>query len=105
MLALQPDILPLEYCNELFQLLDRITPFPSSEVDRIFREEFGKRPSELFDRFDMEPIATASIGQVYMAYLDGRKLAVKVQRPSVQEDFAGDIRLMSATIRIVQGIR
>src|SRR6185503_12644345 len=44
MLALQPDILSLEYCNALFDLLDRITPFDCTDVEQIFLEEVGKTP-------------------------------------------------------------
>src|SRR5262245_37526740 len=102
MLALQPDILSLEYCNALFKLLDRIHPFDFVEAEKTFIEEFGRGPTEIFERFDPQPLATASIGQVYVAYLDGRKVAVKVQRPSVKEDFAGDIRLMTGMIRLIQ---
>lgn len=105
MLALQPDIISLEYCNALFNLLDRVTPFPITEVERIFVEELGATPSEVFDAFDEQPLATASIGQVHVGYLDGRKVAVKVQRPNVGRDFAGDIRLMSATIRLIKFLR
>jgi len=104
MLALQPDILPINYCNALFKLLDRITPFEYDAVEAAFQEYFGTSPRTIFDRFDPEPIATASIGQVYVAYLDERKLAVKVQRPSVQEDFAGDIRLMTAAVYCIKGL-
>ena len=102
MLALQPDILSLEYCNGLFDLLDRITPFDYTDVEQIFLAEIGKRPDEVFDLFELEPIATASIGQVHVAYLDGRKVAVKVQRPNVEIDFAGDIRLMAAAITLIK---
>ncbi len=104
MLALQPDILPLAYCNALFNLLDRIKPFEFEQVERIFADEFGKRPSEIFDHFDPEPIATASIGQVYIAYLSGQKVAVKVQRPSVKTDFAGDIRLMTIAMHLITAL-
>jgi ubiquinone biosynthesis protein len=102
MLALQPDILSLEYCNGLFDLLDRITPFDYIDVEQIFVTEIGKTPVEIFDSFDPVPIATASIGQVHMAYLDGRKVAVKVQRPNVETDFAGDIRLMAAAMTVIK---
>ena len=104
LLALQPDILPLAYCNALFNLLDRITPFGFEEVERVFVEQFGKKPAEIFDHFEFEPLATASIGQVYVAHLDEYKLAVKVQRPSAETDFAGDIRLMAGTVRLIQGL-
>lgn len=102
MLALQPDILPLKYCNALFSLLDRVAPFPMEEVERTFREETGKTPDEIFDSFDPKPIATASIGQVHVATLDGRKLAVKVQRPRVAIDFGGDIHMMTAAIHWIR---
>jgi ubiquinone biosynthesis protein len=105
MLALQPDILPFAYCNALFNLLDRITPFGFELVEKTFVDEFGGGPAEIFDHFDPQPIATASIGQVYVGYLGGRKVAVKVQRPSVQTDFAGDIRLMTGAIRLISILR
>lgn len=102
MLALQPDIVSLEYCDELFNLLDRIAPFPFEHVEQTFREELGKPPAELFDFFDQVPIATASIGQVHVAFVNGRKVAVKVQRPAVDTDFAGDIRLMTFAMRLIR---
>ncbi len=102
MLALQPDIVSLEYCDELFNLLDRIAPFPFEYVDDTFREELGKPTGELFDSFDPVPMATASIGQVHVAFVDGRKVAVKVQRPAVDTDFAGDIRLMTLAMRAIR---
>ena len=102
MLALQPDIVTLEYCDELFNLLDRIAPFPYEHVERAFVEELGAPPAELFDEFNPEPLATASIGQVHVAVLGGRQVAVKVQRPNVDVDFMGDIRLMSVAMRLIR---
>ena len=58
--------------------------------------EFGRTTAELFEAFDPVPLATASIGQVHTARLNGRTVAVKVQRPNVDTDFLGDIRLMTA---------
>ena len=98
MLALQPDIVSFELCDALSNLLDRVAPFPYAAVERAFVAELGKNPSEIFDRFDPHPIATASIGQVHVAHLDGRKLAVKVQGPAVDVAFSGDIRLMSSAL-------
>jgi ubiquinone biosynthesis protein len=105
MLALQPDIVSLEYCSALSDLLDRVAPFGGDDVERTFVEELGCGPSEIFDSFDFAPLATASIGQVHLAWLDGRKLAVKVQRPTVRTDFAGDIRLMSSLVRLIRALR
>jgi len=105
MLALQPDILPLAYCNALFDLLDRVAPFPFAAVQRVCREDLGGSPRELFDVFEEQPIATASIGQVHVAWRDGRKLAVKVQRPQVEVEFGNDIRLMNAAVALVRKLR
>jgi ubiquinone biosynthesis protein len=102
MLALQPDILSLEYCNSLLNLLDRIAPFPYEEVERVFETEIGLKPDEAFEFFDPQPLATASVGQVHVAFKDGRKYAVKIQRPSAQADFAGDMRLMAASLWLIR---
>lgn len=101
-LALQPDLVSREYCDELFDLLDRIEPFPFEHVEQVFREELGRTPQQIFDWIDPEPLATASIGQVHVAYLSGQKVAVKVQRPLVDIEFAGDIRLMLFAIRMIR---
>lgn len=102
MLALQPDIVTLEYCDELFNLLDRIAPFAYEDVERVFIEELGAPPADFFDAFVRDPLATASIGQVHAAVLNGRKVAVKVQRPSVDVDFMGDITLMLVAMRFIR---
>ena len=104
MLALQPDILSLEYCNGLFDLLDRVPALPYGEVERVFEEEIGRKPCQVFDFFDLEPLATASVAQVHTARLNGKKLAVKVQRPSVDHDFVADIRLMAGAIRLIRAL-
>ncbi len=58
-----------------------------------------------FDQIETEPLATASIGQVHVAYLNGQKLAVQVQRPSVDVEFSGDIRLMSSMLWLIRHLR
>lgn len=106
MLALQPDILSLRYCNALFKLLDRVEPFGYDAVERTIREELGDTPEALFASIDQEPLATASVGQVHVAYLhSGEKVAVKVQRPNVQQEFDSDVRLMVLCIKIIQTFR
>lgn len=103
MLALQPDIISLDYCDALFDLLDRCSPADYAYVERTFIEETGKKPGEIFEAFDQQPIATASIGQVHVARLQGgRKVAVKVQRPRVDTDFVGDIRLIEVAIKFIK---
>ncbi len=93
-LSLQPDILPREYCNALFDLLDKVPPFAYSEVERTFIEDLGACPDDLFDSFAPLPVASASIGQVHVAWLDQKKFAVKVRRPNVERVFSADLRIM-----------
>jgi len=105
LLALQPDILPVSYCNALFSLLDRVAPVPYEEVERVIVEELGAPPDRIFESFDRTPIATASIGQVHVASLGGAKVAVKVQRHDIDRDFGGDIRVMIALLATIRFFR
>lgn len=105
MLALQPDILPLAYCDALFDLLDRIEPFPWEEAERVFVAELGRRPEEVFERFDRAPVATASVGQVYVARLDGEKVAVKIQRPRAEDELGSDVRLIVVLMGLIRRLR
>jgi len=104
MMSLQPDVLSFAYCNALYDLLDRVAPFDFEQVEQIFIKELGRPPGDIFEVFSENPIATASIGQVHLARLKGRKIAVKIQRPEVDTDFMGDIRLMKAAINFIKRI-
>lgn len=105
MLALQPDIISIRYCNALFKLLDRVDPFPYSEVERIWTEEIGRPPEEVFEWIEKKPLATASVGQVHVARYRGHKVAVKVQRPNVEFQFGSDIRMMLAVTGLIRLLR
>jgi len=101
-LSLQIDTLPREYCDALLNLLDRVPPFRRDEVKRIFYEEMGTSPEELFQEFHYEPLASASIGQVHRATLrDSTQAAVKVQRPGVRDVFRRDAVLLSLMVRFI----
>ena len=94
-LALRFDLLPPAYCYELFQLFNQVAPFQYADVQRIIRSEFGRDVSEVYSWFDPEPFAAASIGQVHRATLpSGESVAVKVQRPGVQDRVETDLQLM-----------
>lgn len=104
MLAMQSDLLPLEYCRVLFTLFDKVPPFSYEDVERIFREDLRQAPQQIFSFFDQTPIATGSIGQVHVAMLGPRKVAVKVRRPTITRDFAADIvslKIVAGTVKLL----
>ncbi|HKE30289.1 MAG TPA: AarF/UbiB family protein [Candidatus Angelobacter sp.] len=102
MLALQSDLLPLDYCRALFSLFDQVEPFEYKQVEQIFVEDLHRKPHEIFSSFDPQPIATGSIGQVHVATLGEHKLAVKVRRPTILSDFDADITALSFIVRTVK---
>jgi ubiquinone biosynthesis protein len=105
MVAMQSDLLDQTYCHSLYDLLDHVNPVPTGEIARVIREETGRSPEQLFDRFDCVPLASGSIGQVHVARRGEQKLAVKVQRPDAQASFDRDVKLMTLTVRIVRLFR
>jgi len=95
LLSTRPDLLPVEYLVGLSRLQDEVEPFASEEAERILAEELGVRISKAFSRFDSEPFASASLGQVHYAEMrDGRPVAVKIQRPGVRQQVASDLEAM-----------
>jgi ubiquinone biosynthesis protein len=92
-LALRPDIIAQEYCDELMRLFERVPAFGWSDAHRIIREDLGAEPADLFAYIDTRPLATGSLAQTYLARLnDGTEVAVKVLRPSVERRVARDLR-------------
>ena len=102
-LSVRSDLVGEEVAADLSALQDQLPPFPSKEARAIIDEEFGMPPDKLFDHFDSESIAAASIAQVHFATTtDGREVAVKVLRPGVDARFARDIDLMLWVARLVE---
>eukprot|EP01041_Mallomonas_annulata_P007088 gene7088-14420_t len=95
-LSIRTDLIPEAYALELRQLQDAVPPFDTSEAMSILRSELDI--DDLKDRFrtiTSQPIASASIGQVYKATLtDGKEVAVKVQRPQVLGEIALDLYIL-----------
>ncbi len=95
LLSTRPDLVPLEYVQELAKLQDEVPPFSYEEVKEIVQAETGKFPEDLFLSFDQTPLAAGSIGQVHRALLkSGEEVVVKVQRPGIREIIEVDIEIM-----------
>jgi predicted unusual protein kinase regulating ubiquinone biosynthesis (AarF/ABC1/UbiB family) len=91
-LSTRPDLIPAPYIDELQHLQDDVGPVPFAEIEQIIQEQLGGRISKLFETFDHEPLATASLGQAHAATLrDSRAVVVKVQRPDIRASLADDM--------------
>jgi predicted unusual protein kinase regulating ubiquinone biosynthesis (AarF/ABC1/UbiB family) len=94
-LSTRPDLLPLTYLEVLATLHDRLPPFPNEIAFAFIEEELGWKPETLFDRFEPEPFAAASLGQVYRAVTHANEtVAVKVQRPDLRQVISLDLALV-----------
>jgi len=95
LLSLRPDLIPKEYAKEFSKLQDHVPPFSYEEVEQTIESELKSKLKDVFLKFEKIPIASASIGQVHKAWLkNGKKVAVKVMRPNVEETFVVDIKLL-----------
>jgi len=94
-LSTRRDLLPRDIADELAKLQDEVPPFPAQEAISILDAAYGKSVNEVFERFDVEPFAAASIAQVHTAKLpDGPEVIVKLLRPGVQELIERDIEVL-----------
>jgi ubiquinone biosynthesis protein len=92
LLSTRVEMLPRAYLEALARLQDKVEPFPFDEVEKIVTSELGVRMSKAFSDFEVAPMAAASLGQVHAARLrDGRRVAVKVQRPGIRDAMLEDL--------------
>jgi ubiquinone biosynthesis protein len=102
-LSVRPDLIPKSYIRELEKLQDDVPPVPYETIEKLIKKEFGKSIPSLFSEFEKTPIASASISQVHKATLkNGKKVAVKIQRPDVKSMMETDIEIMFYVAKLLE---
>lgn len=98
-LSTRPDLIPMKYITELEKLQDNVKPEDFHIMKEIIESELKDSIENIFEYFNEEPIASASLSEVFLAKLKtGEKVAVKVQRPFVKEKMLSDIRILKRLI-------
>ena len=94
-LSTRPDLIRKDFLDELIRLQDQLPPFDNRIAFKIIESELGSSINEIYKEFSSNPIAAASLGQVYKAVLHtGEEVAVKVQRPNLRPKLSLDLYLM-----------
>ena len=109
-LSTRPDLVPPLYLEELTKLQDQLPPFPNEVAFQFIEEELGDRPERIYAELSPDPLAAASLGQVYRGKLKtGEDVAVKVQRPGLAQRITLDLfilrRLASLATKVVKRVR
>lgn len=103
LLSVRPDLIPPTYAQALSSLQDAVAPVPFSAIEKVLARELGERWPEGFAHLDPKPVASASIAQVHRAYLpDGQEVAVKVQRPGIEQIIAADLEILEDLAHLVE---
>ncbi len=102
-LSTRRDLLPEDLANELKNLQDKVPPFPSEQAIGIIQKSLKAPIEDVFDNFEAQPMASASIAQVHSARLkNGKHVVVKVIRPDIEKTIRIDIALMLMFARLVE---
>jgi ubiquinone biosynthesis protein len=91
-LSTRRDLLPEDIADELMLLQDRVPPFDPQQAMALIEEQLGQKITSVFSRFDVEPLASASVAQVHSARLkNGDEVVVKVVRPGLKPIIGQDL--------------
>ena len=102
LLSTRRDLLPIDLADELAKLQDRVPPFSNEEAVRVIEQSLGKPLLSVFKTVEAEPLASASVAQVYKAeLLDGQNVVIKVIRPEIEKLIQLDIGLMKLLAALV----
>jgi ubiquinone biosynthesis protein len=104
LLSTRPDLLPPDYITALSTLQSDVPPVNWSEIEIILRQQLNRNLSEVFQDIEHQPVAAGSIAQTHRAIMkDGRQVAVKVQRPGIDQLVNRDIGLIKQVAELLSG--
>jgi len=102
LLSTRPDLLPNKYVEALSSLQSTVPPVPASQMEVFIRQNLPRPPEEIFDSLDFTAVAAGSIAQTHKAVLkDGRQVAIKAQRPGIEQLVERDMALIRDIARLV----
>lgn len=102
-MSTRPDLIPPPYLAELEKLQDTVPPAPWQVVKEELEQELGASLEQVFVSFETEPVAAASLAQVYCATLPGgEEVVVKVQRPNIERVIETDLEIFFDLARLLQ---
>eukprot|EP00303_Exanthemachrysis_gayraliae_P000188 CAMPEP_0206011302 /NCGR_PEP_ID=MMETSP1464-20131121/13028_1 /ASSEMBLY_ACC=CAM_ASM_001124 /TAXON_ID=119497 /ORGANISM="Exanthemachrysis gayraliae, Strain RCC1523" /LENGTH=821 /DNA_ID=CAMNT_0053384957 /DNA_START=58 /DNA_END=2523 /DNA_ORIENTATION=+ len=106
MLSVRPDVLPPAALDELQRLQDNVPTFPTETAMEVLAQELGRPIDEVFSEVSAEPVAAASLAQVYKGTLraTGETVAIKVQRPNVLEMVTKDLYVLRRAAEVYQNL-
>ncbi len=103
LLSTRRDLLPEDIADELMKLQDRVPPFESQKAIDLIESQLGAKISQVFSRFDVEPLASASVAQVHAAKLrTGEEVVVKVVRPGLKPIIGSDLAWLFILARFAE---
>ncbi len=101
-LSTRTDIITENVAQELSKLQDAVPPFPYEKAKNVIESEFNANLEDIFEEFCTQPLASASMSQVYTARLkSGMKVAVKVQRPGLRSIVDIDVHILRSIARFI----
>lgn len=105
LLSTRRDLLPEDVADELMLLQDRVPPFDSAKAVALIESQLGAKISEVFSRFDVAPLASASVAQVHAARLKtGEEVVVKVVRPGLKPIIGSDLAWLFILAKIAERV-